>query len=261
MVMIFIKDYMDFYSVPNLTVDEEKFLFEKMKNGSESARERIIKSHLKLVLKISKNYASIDPSSYFDIVHDGIIGLIESVSKYDPANNARFKTFAYARIRSSIKQGLRNHLNKIKIPKNKINDAIKLLKFITAYEDNNDGKYPSMNEMSKFMSKKSKQIEMLLTVVDILRMKEKSIEDDDILSIDEKSNFYGEIEKNQGMNFILDKIEEMPQIYQNIIFMRYGLNGGKEKTWRQISKEVGISHETARTKHNEAIEMLKNNIL
>lgn len=260
--MFFDKEYTKFYKTPNLTSDQEKFLFEEIKEvKSESARKKLIESYLKLVLKISKNYWTADVSSKYDVIHDGIIGLIESIEKFDASSDVQFKTFAYTRIRSSIQEGLRNHLNKIKIPKKKVSDARKLGKFLENYKFKNEGREPSFKEICQHMDKKPKQIESIAIVLDILRMKDESIGRESLSIVDERADLQRRVEREQDTKFILDIIESMPILYKKIISLRYGFLDGEERTWRQISEEMNISHENARSKHNEAIEIIKKNIV
>ncbi len=73
------------------------------------ARERFVEAHLDLVRYLAARIAARLPSSVEleDLVHDGIVGLLHAIAKYDPRRGVRFRTYAEARIRGAILDGLR----------------------------------------------------------------------------------------------------------------------------------------------------------
>ena len=73
-------------------------------NRDKQAREELILTYLPLVKQLSARLAVRLPSgiSYEDLEGYGVIGLIESIEKYNPAKGVSFETFAYRRIRGSM---------------------------------------------------------------------------------------------------------------------------------------------------------------
>jgi RNA polymerase sigma factor for flagellar operon FliA len=73
-------------------------------------RDRFLQSHVDLVRYLALRIASRLPASveYEDLVHDGILGLLDAAQKYDPARGVRFRTYAERRVRGAILDGLRN---------------------------------------------------------------------------------------------------------------------------------------------------------
>jgi RNA polymerase sigma factor for flagellar operon FliA len=72
-------------------------------------RQRFLESHVDLVRYLAVRIAARLPASVEldDLTHDGIVGLLDAVDKYDPSRGVRFRTYAEARVRGAILDGLR----------------------------------------------------------------------------------------------------------------------------------------------------------
>lgn len=72
-------------------------------------RAEFLESHVDLVRYLALRMSARLPASVEldDLVHDGILGLLDAVEKYDPARGVRFRTYAEARVRGAILDGLR----------------------------------------------------------------------------------------------------------------------------------------------------------
>lgn len=77
--------------------------------GESVERERLLKEHLPQVRYIAKRIHERLPShvEVEDLVHAGVLGLMDAVYKYDPAKNVQFKSYAQFRIRGAILDSLR----------------------------------------------------------------------------------------------------------------------------------------------------------
>lgn len=92
-------------STANLQQDEELTLIIAAQSGDAAARERLITSHVKLVVGIARQVSAYSKHQFFDdLVQCGTVGLVESVDAFDVVNNSavRFCTFAAYRIRSAM---------------------------------------------------------------------------------------------------------------------------------------------------------------
>lgn len=88
---------------------EERFLYDRMKSGDESAREELILEHEALVHKIVNGYRSSgDPE---DLIQEGFLGLMTALDKYD-IDKGRLHVYAQDYIRRSIE----DFLNKMRYP-------------------------------------------------------------------------------------------------------------------------------------------------
>ena len=72
-------------------------------------RERLLQENLPEVRYIARRIHDRLPAhvSFDDLVHAGILGLIDAVDKYDPSRNVQLKSYARFRIRGAILDSLR----------------------------------------------------------------------------------------------------------------------------------------------------------
>jgi RNA polymerase sigma factor FliA len=81
-----------------------------VRSGDSAERQRFLESHLALVRYTALRIAARLPTcvEVDDLVHDGIVGLLDAAEKFDPAHGVRFRTYAESRVRGAILDGLRH---------------------------------------------------------------------------------------------------------------------------------------------------------
>ena len=100
---------------PLLTPRDEVELAARIKRGDKSARERMIKANLRLVVKIARDYENYGVP-LLDLVSEGNIGLMKAVERFDPAKGAKLSTYAAWWIKQAIKRALANQSKTIRLP-------------------------------------------------------------------------------------------------------------------------------------------------
>ena len=107
--------------IPTLDEDEEFELASKWKEkGDQKALDKIIASHLRLVLKIAKGYSGYG-LSISDLVAEGNLGIMHAVKHFDPSIGYRFSTYAAWWIKSKIQDFVYNSWSIVKLSSTKNN--------------------------------------------------------------------------------------------------------------------------------------------
>lgn len=84
-----------------LTLTEEKIYVQKMLNGDEDARQKLIERNLRLVAHIIKKFEKSHEEPE-DLISIGTIGLIKAVQSYNPQKSTRLATYASRCIENEI---------------------------------------------------------------------------------------------------------------------------------------------------------------
>jgi RNA polymerase sigma factor for flagellar operon FliA len=92
------------------TLDEKDHWVAFKEHGDEGARERLIVEHMRVVKYIAGRMAIHVPSSIDinDLIHWGVLGLIDAVEKFDHRQEIKFSTYASIRIRGAIIDQIRS---------------------------------------------------------------------------------------------------------------------------------------------------------
>lgn len=86
------------------------------KAGNRKAIDTIVKSNLRLVVAIAKRYTFLSNLELADLINEGNIGLIKSISSYDTNSAASFTTFALVCVRQHIMRAIYNYGQAVRYP-------------------------------------------------------------------------------------------------------------------------------------------------
>ncbi|HLF17366.1 MAG TPA: sigma-70 family RNA polymerase sigma factor [Candidatus Omnitrophota bacterium] len=257
-----IKAYLkDVRPIPLLTPEEEIDLARKIQKGDKKAREKMIRSNLRLVISIAKRYTNLGVA-LSDLIEEGNIGLMKSVEKFDPDRGFRFSTYAAWWIKQGISRAIIDQGKMIRVPVYMNEEILKYKKTVEKLTHKLKRK-PRMGEVAKSMK----------IAVDKVRDLEKSIakmssldapigesgdgqvidiiEDENIVAPDESLEIF--INKERAIGFL----ETLNERERKILDMRYGLTDGTAHTLAEIAKELGVSRERVRQLEAATIKKIR----
>lgn len=223
--------------LPVLTNEEKEKLFEKIKKGDQSAREKFVRGNLRLVLSVIQRFNN-RGENIDDLFQVGCIGLIKSIDNFNTELNVKFSTYAVPMIIGEVRRYLRDN-NSIRVSRSLRDTAYKAL---SAKERiaGRSGREPTVAEIAKEIDVPKKDVVNALSAIqDPMSLFEPVYNDNgDAIYVmdqvsDEKSfddNWIEEISLKEAMKKLSDR-------EKHIINLRFF----KGKTQIEVAQEIGIS--------------------
>lgn len=249
--------------VPLLTPEEEKQLGWRIINDNDmAARERMVKANLRLVVSISKHYSN-RGLSLADLIEEGNIGLIRAVEGFDPAQGARFSTYASWWIKQAIKRTLINAVQPIHIPAYMV-ELIAKWKEATRKLEEELGRQPHIGELAKAMKLPMKKMQIIRRAVKAFHAPPQAPigENGEAMDFaDLFEDFRNDqpeeiITQSDQFQTILKLLEAIDEREARVLKLRFGLEGQEPLTLKQIGAEVGLTRERVRQIEVDALKKL-----
>ena len=263
---------------PLLKRSEEIKLFETMQKWSKNmskagqrtringkaAREKIINSNLRLVIKMCKEYTGLG-LPLLDLISEGNIGLMRAVEKYELDKGAKFSTYASFWIKQGIFRSLDNKARVIRVPSDANRKYPKIIKYINEQEEIT-GEKPTIQELAKKFKTAEHRVMSIMEARQSMTSFDAKIGDDsegdsqtwgDVISdaINDSPDVKAELTNNKNaLNRLLKKLSLRER---SIIIRRFGINDKDFETLENIGDSVGVTRERIRQIEEKAIRKLR----
>ena len=132
-----------------ITAEEEVVLAKKIKDGDQSALEKLTRANLRFVVSVAKQYQN-QGLSLPDLINEGNLGLIKAAKRFDETRGFKFISYAVWWIRQSILQALAEQSRIVRLPLNQVGSLNKINKAFSKLEQEFE-REPSAEELSKLL--------------------------------------------------------------------------------------------------------------
>ena len=247
--------------VPLLTIEQENALAARIKKGDEAAREHMIRANLRLVVKIAREYEGLG-LPLLDMINEGNIGLMKAVERFDPAKGGKLSTYGSWWIKQSIRRAIANQGKTIRLPIHALDKLSQAARLATAMREEL-GREPSAEELAEGLGVRSARLAEMRTAamrpasLDAPLGDEESSRLSEIVRDENTQTPYEQLEQKTMLSMLGDLVERLDQRERNILRLRFGLDGGAEKTLEEIGAQFNLTRERIRQVQNEALAKLR----
>ena len=243
-----------------LTAEREQELSRRIQAGDMEAKQALIESNLRLVVKIAKGYVTKD-TSLLDLIQDGNLGLLKAAAKFDYRKNVRFSTYAAWWIRQAITRSLANRRRIIRLPHRK-EDALKRIQRAYLYLSQQRARTPTINEIAVEVCMAPQSVDEIMRLAAPPVSLDSEINDDSGTLLDLFEDFTyspdGAVISEAVRHATRRAIQQLPERERNVLRYRYALDGSNRRTLKEIGQLLEISPETVRQIEMRAIHRLRN---
>jgi len=243
---------------PLLTKQEEVELAQRIERGDLAAKERLINSNLRLVIKFARRYQG-HGLAMGDLVQEAMLGLIRAAEKFDWRRGYKFSTYAVLWIKQSIQRGLDNTGREVRIPAH-IAQRERTVNRITTELATQLNRDPTDEEVAE---KSKLPLDEVMAVRDLTRVTtslDTPIGEGDTtlgeLHAQQTEDLEDEVMEREQESAVVAALGKLPEDERRIIQARFGTGGREARSLRDAARELGVTQAGARELEAKALRRL-----
>lgn len=245
-----------------LTDQEEIEVATKASKGDTQALDTLIKSNLRFVVSVAKQFQHYG-ISLEDLINEGNIGLIKAANRFDVNRGYKFISYAVWWIRQSILQSISDNSRLVRIPSNQSVNLLKLNKTFSKLEQELE-REPTDEELQEALKDTNVKLRDLIGANNKSISLDAPIRDGDDLCYhdvikNENSSNPDDFFLKESINYDLKKVfKNLSDRQKDIVSMYFGIFGYDQMTLEQIGDKMDLTRERVRQIKDDALRTLKN---
>ncbi len=211
---------------------------------AEKAKDRFIRSNLRLVVSVARRYPLPPGMELLDLIQEGNLGLEHAVDKFDWRKGFKFSTYATFWIRQAIGRALDQKASLVRLPGDRSASLRAALRAVSGNGDELDEEHARLHRLTTPTSL------------------DRTIGDDDsneLVDLLPDSNPGPEQEvmdraENEMATSLLDVLDNRARY---AVEQRFGLLDGRKRSYREVGEELGVTAEAARRLVKRAVNTVR----
>ena len=244
-----------------LTAEEEVELAQRIKAGDQTALDKLVRSNLRFVVSVAKQYQN-QGLSLQDLINEGNLGLVKAAQRFDETRGFKFISYAVWWIRQSILQAVAEQARIIRLPMNQVGALAKVKKAIS-YLEQQLQRRPTLKEIADVVGMEEDKVEQLLN------LNARHVSTDAPLDDSDDANFLdvfvqsdeietdSAVEQESANRAIRHSLDLLSEQERTIIRMYFGLGTSREYSLEEIAMKLDISRERTRQIRDRALKRLR----
>jgi len=239
----------------------ERSRLERVVADGDSARDRLVTAHLRLVMRIARQYTS-RGISLLDLIQEGNVALLQAAEHFDPEHGVRFATYAVWWIRHSIARAVAEIDRPIRLP-----DDVRV-KVYRLYRVRNDllqslGREPRDDDLAQATGFERAEVRQLLPYLQpVLSLDAPIGEESDNELVDVVSDPVAELQLGSVLQGVLTgELETLLQHVtpeeREVLILRFGLHDQRLRSRHEVAAQLAMTSERVQRLEGRALRKLR----
>jgi len=244
-----------------LPIEEEADLAKRIRDGDRLALDKLVKSNLRFVVSVSRNYQN-QGLPLVDLINEGNLGLIRAAKRFDEKKNFRFISYAVWWIRQAILQALAEQSRIVKLPLNRVS-AIHKIGMVQSRLEQKLSRIPNVYEIAEELRIEPHDVQEAVKIGNSHFSLDAPLQSgDDSKLLDLLADEHAESPDHGVLNISLHSevdtvLETLSEREREVVRLYFGIGEETAYTLEEIGIRFELTRERVRQIKEKAIKKLK----